>query len=402
MPNYNSRDNCDEYQGNSSGYPIHPGNCPPPSNRQNNTNVANNFPTANNPPYGFNDNNFNRQKFPSNVYPEHGARNQLTGNPLGRFNPVTTNTLHQMNQNSMSNFDKSYEKHDPIIEKINYTNQREVLHNNIAEDVLDEHITEYRINIDSLDRDIKVYPDPFCFTVKFNPPSSSTLRTESYQNGKFTAINDFFSGPPKPHIGKEFRNVKYVKLENVVLPQFSDIIEEDVSDNETPDSEDSLAYNSNFKLDPDSFLVDDRFVALAIKELDINRTCSTVDDSVRLDTETGKLITPPKPFGLIFPDKLLGRVYYLGTPFYASTIYDNSDLGNLKQLTIQFYDSCGTPLKFNNLFTFDELVRAEQAGHPIPMSNIRHPLNKRIQVHLSFVIGVVESQINKLTKFELS
>lgn len=384
MANYNSS-NCNDQLNN--GF-----------NRTGYSNSQNNFPNAQYPPYGFNDNNFNRQKFPSNVYPEHGIPNQLNGNPFGRFNPVTTNTLHQMKQNSMSNFDKSFEKHDPIVEKINYTNQKNVLYNNIADNVLDEIITEYRINIDSLDRDIKVYPDPFCFTVKFNPPSSGTLRTESYKHGKFIAINDFFSGPPKPHIGKEFRNVKYVKLENIVLPQFSDIIEEDVSDTDTSDS-DGNAQNGKYILDPDSFLINDRFVALVIKELDINRTCSTLDDSVRLDTETGKLITPPKPFGLIFPDKLLGRVYYLGTPYYASTIYNNSNLGHLNQMTIQFYDSCGTPLKFNNLYTFEELVKAEQSGRPIPMSDIRHPLNKKIQVHLSFVVGVVESQINTNTKF---
>jgi hypothetical protein len=231
--------------------------------------------------------------------------------------------------------------------------------------------------------------------VKFNPPSGSTVRTEVHKEGKVVAVNDFMSGPPKPHINKEFRNVKYVKLESVILPQFSDITEDDDTE-DTEDTDDEIQY----KLDPDSFLVNDRFVSLSIKELEHNRTYCTVDSGVRLDANTGKLITPPRPFGLIFPDKLLGKVYYLGTPFYASTIFDNSLLGNLTQMTIQFYDSCGSKLKFSNLFTFDDLVNAEKNGNPIPMSDIRHPLNKRIQIHLSFVIGVVESQVNTNTKFE--
>jgi hypothetical protein len=37
---------------------------------------------------------------------------------------------------------------------------------------------------------------------------------------------------------------------------------------------------------------------------------------------------------------------------------------------------------------------------PISTSDIRHPLNRRLQVHVSFIIGVIESQINTNTKFE--
>jgi len=235
-----------------------------------------------------------------------------------------------------------------------------------------------------LDRDIDTYPDPFNFTVKFNPSSSSILRTEVNKNGVKQTVNEKFRGAPRPHITKEFRNVKYIKLDNVVLPQFTKL-------EETYDG---------YDFDKEKWLVNDRFVSLVIKELDTNRILCTSDDSIRIDEDTGEETTPPCPFAMIFPEKLLGTNFFTGTPYYGSVYYKNSQLNNLNSLTIQFYDDCGKPLKYNNLYTIKELNKAEEDGMPISTSDIRHPLNRRLQVHVSFIIGVIESQINTNTKFE--
>jgi len=285
---------------------------------------------------------------------------------------------------SMSNFGKAFQQNQPMIESLDYSNQNDMLHNNIADNLLDEHVVEYRINIDSLDRDIRTYPNPFNFTVKFNPPSSGAVRTEVIKKGKLVPVTDYLEGPPRPHINKEFRNVKYIKLDNIILPQYSNIVEED----------------DEFKFDKDNFLVDDRYVSLVIEELDCNRVFCTSDGGVRTDPDTGTMTTPPRPFAHIFPDRLLGKYFYTGTPFYGSKIYKNSLLGNIRALTIQFYNSCGTLLKFDNLYTAKELKDAKNNGEPIPVTDIRHPLNKNFQIHLSFIVGVVESQINTNTKFE--
>jgi len=311
----------------------------------------------------------------------------MQGNPFGNFNPISLGNVMKM-EGKYSNFDQSFQKNEPLIEKIDYTNYNELLHNNVGATVLDETIIEYKINIDSLDRDIRYYPDPFSFKVKFNPPSPGTVRTEVLKNGQLKTINDYMPGPPRPHIGKEFRNVKYIKLDNIVLPQYSNIIFEE-TDN-----------GPKAVIDRDSYLIDDRYVALVIDELNCQTVYCTSDDGLRVNPKTGDLVTPPVPFGIIFPDKLLGKVYYVGTPYYASKTYENSLLGNINTLTIQFFDSCGQKLKFDNLFTFEDLIKADEKGKPIPISNIRHPLNKNIQVYLSFIIGVVESQINNDTKFE--
>jgi len=346
-------------------------------------NINDGFPQNKYGPAGINDNNFNRKNVPSNIYPPNGG---MLGSPFGRYNPLSTNERLLMNNiTPMNNFNEAYKKNEPIIEKINYTNKNNILHNNIAENVLDEHIVEYRINIDSLDRDIKVNPDPFSFTVRFNGASDGIIRSEVIRNGEYKIENKFAAGAPRPVINKEFRNIKYIKLDSIILPQFSNIIETE---------------NSEFRFDPNSYLIDDRFIILGIDELtDCNRNYSTSDNNYHVDYTNGKKVNPPVPFGLIFPDSKLGNIYYTGTPYNAGKIYKSSLLGNIDRLSIKLYDSCGIPLKYNNLFSFNEIIEANKKDEPVCLSDIRHPLNKKIQVHLSFIIGVVESQINTNTKF---
>jgi hypothetical protein len=272
------------------------------------------------------------------------------GNPFGNFNPITTTT-----QFNNSNFDNAYTPNEPIIEKITYKNNGQFLHNNLNENILDENIVEYRLYIDSLDRDINIYPNPFNFTVKFNAGQTA----------------------PGPMINKDFRNVKYIKLETVVLPQHSRYIQ-DKKGRYTPD--------------PDSYLPDDRFVVLCIKELEeCNQVYTTLENSGRIDPHTGDINHPPKPFGLIFPDTKLGRIYYTGTPYTAQRAYKNSTLGNIGRLTLQLYDSCG------NILGYDHF---EKDVNDLPHSDICHPLHKHIQVHYTFVIGMIEPHINTVTKFE--
>lgn len=357
----------------------------------NNNNSPNGFPNARFGPFGTNDNNTARQRTPSNVFPQNGG---MQGSPVNRFNPLTTNTMYNMTTNpNMANFDKAFQQNVPLIDNINYTNQNNMLHNNVGPTVLDEHVVEYRINIDSIDRDIKAYPDPFNFTVKFNPAGSCIVRTEELidpnDKSKGTKIvQELVEGAPQPHINREFRNVKYIKLDSISLPQHT-LIEKDEDKDE-------------YVFDKESSLLDDRFVVLRIKELEDDtgiRIYDTGDTGLRID-ENGFSRNHVTPFSLLFPDKILGRNYYCATPYHGNKIYKNSLLGNLKQMTFQFYDSCDKPLKYNDLFTHSQIKIAEKKCDPIPRSDLRHPLNKKTQIHMSFIIGVVESQINTNTKFE--
>jgi hypothetical protein len=345
----------------------------------------NTFPNAKYGPFGYNDNNTAaNQHIPSNMFPSNGG---MSGNPFGRFNNLSTNTQNLMqNLPHMSNFNKAYHPNTPLIEQHDYSNHNELLHNNINSTVLDEHIVEYAINIDSVDRDINVYPDPFKFTVKFNPPSRNIIQTEKpidYKNkSKGTRIEEtVFEGPPGPYICKEFRNVKYIKLTGIILPQCK----------------------KNFRKEEDckceDLLINDRFIILRIKELEDDtgvRTYNTGDSSVRFDS-SGKSFSYPKPFCIVYCDKLIGKKYYSGSVKNGERVYNNSQLGNIKQLTFEFFDSFGVPIKTNGITSGKDLNNCDCDKDEEEQHSKN---NQKPQVHLSFVIGVAEAQVNTNIKFE--
>lgn len=346
-----------------------------------NINTSNTFPNSLYPPLGTNDNNFNRQGVPSNIFPYNG---EMTGNPLGRFNPGPTNdpylTAYNNQNQQFSNFTKAYAPTQQLIEKIDYTNQNNLLHNNVGDLTLGENIIEYRINIDSLDRDIRYYPNPFSFTVKFSPASNGIYKD---REGDYSEIKMY--GTPTPYIDKRFRNVKYVKLENIVLPQYSRF---------------KKNKHGEYEPDPEYHLSLERFINLEIKELNYDRVYTTSSTVTRI-SKTGQRFTPPTPYAIIIPDKCIGPFYYAGTPYYGSTVYKNSLLSNLNQLTIKFYDSYGEPITLQNTYTYDQLQQYEyEHGEPLPISDIRHPYNKKIQLNFSLIVGVVESEITTGTKYE--
>ncbi len=93
-----------------------------------------------------------------------------------------------------TNVNDGYRQNLPLIDKIDYTNQNNVLHNNLADNLLSENINEYNIYIDSNDRNKDVFYSPFEFKVNF---------------GTNVEI---------PKIDQEFNNVKYVNLNYLILP----------------------------------------------------------------------------------------------------------------------------------------------------------------------------------------
>jgi hypothetical protein len=288
-------------------------------------------------PYGYNDNNLARTNVPSNF---SGNNNYSNNYPNNKFQDV-------------------YRENRPLIQKINYTNPNTFLHNNIGDQLLNEHIQEYRINIDSIDRDLETYPNPFKFNVNFIPAPSETIKGVEYK------------GTPKPYISKNFKRVKYVRIENIILPQYSGVI-----DNE-----------GVFEPDPNRFLPDDRFISLVIPELDCDRNFSTSNSNIDIK----------RPFASIVRDQVFGNKYYYGLPYYSSKIYKSSRLGNINNLSINLHDSFGELIEFNTPLTVQEIIDGD-----IPTTDLRHPLNKSFQSYMTFVFGIVEAELDTDTKFTLS
>lgn len=327
--------------------------------------------------YAGNKNNLSNTNFKKN-YRMNDLKNEIDinndPNPFNHYLPLNSN-------NDISNFNRVFTENLSVIPRINTLNTNNTLHNNINDNILKENIIEYTINIDSIDRDIERYKSPYYFIVNFNANAPTIVKTSNYINGNLQSESHYFKGTPTPLINKEFRNVKYVRLNCVILPQYGNIKEK----------------CDTYVLDNDNKLIDDRFLTVVIDEFNDldSRTFSTSDTSDRLSQLDNSSITSPKPFCQVYPERIYGKYFYYGDIVSGERTYKDSQLGNISKMTIRLYDSCGTPLKIDNLFNECEIIR-----NNICLDNIRHPLNKIHQVFFSFTFGVVENELSTITKYE--
>ena len=125
-------------------------------------------------------------------------------------------------------------------------------------------------------------------------------------------------------------------------------------------------YNYSYVRSEEEFS-DERFILTNIKEFDN-------------DTYQGTNENSSKAFGILFPaGTTKGQAYMSGI---SHQLYNRRNLQNLNSLTISFNDSYGNQLKLNHL------------DSSVDKKDIRHPLNKDNQVHLTFRIGLVENRFD--------
>jgi len=256
-----------------------------------------------------------------------------------------------------------------MIERVDFRNQNNMIHNNVGDNVLAEHITEYTIHMDSVDRDISLYYNQFKFTVHFGDTT-------------------------EPNIERRFKNIKYIKLENVILPTSSAI---DLSGNDasgTSMDASGNVYSSRY------ILTDQRYILLKIKELANDRVLST-GNIVKSDTVK------------LYYDVTLNSYYSSWTTNQNSFVYTNANLGNVKRLSFELYDSngnqilmftsndnglSGPQLNYNTFYTFD--ASGNITGEVVAENNLNHPLNQNTQMAVTLIFGVVENEVNTNTQYD--
>ena len=316
--------------------------------------------------------------------------------PSSTFNHTESNSAHMENQINFSQYSiqKGFKSNEPIMFMPDTKNKHETLYDNLNENLLKESLKEYRLNIDSIDRNVLLYPDPFNYVVSLGPVTNSginstvsnksdirtdlktelrnlskknkgiknTLKSENtdiigvFDNDIFVfdnpeAIKEYTINLERtfnPYIIRDFVNVSYVRLDCAVIPKFRSICI-----NENWDFCRKKHHKKNFYKDEYDRIKDyiilndryipnekdeynplgDRFVQIYIKELQSIRNFGT------------NPITD-KSFLLIF-DKILGALYLKLIPYSATKTYKDSLLGNLTKLSIQFFDSWGKPLTIN-------------------------------------------------------
>jgi hypothetical protein len=293
---------------------------------------------------------------PNVRYPNKRA---VEDNPMGQFAQSTYAP-------QLNSFQAAYQSHDPLIEKTNFKNQNNVLHNNLRSNLQNEFITEYTIDIDSKDRDISVYPNPFKYTVAFAPVTKGTTMREEWIDpankslGKHMVTVSYI-GTPAPYISRTFRNIKYIRVDNITLPRYDGIVDNG---------------SGTWIMDTTHDLAMDRFVVLRVTNLTSNYNISTNSD---VDTVGIKMI----------PDTLvLNSKFYYTVPANSTNLiklYNYSALGNLDRLQFEFVDSMGNLLSYTGLDP--------------TKTDVRNPLNVNLQNNVTIVFGVVENELATETKF---
>jgi len=235
------------------------------------------------------------------------------------------------------NFETAFTEHKPIIERPNFKNQNRLLHNNVGKIIISEQIREYRVNINSADRNITTYPNQFNFKVLFGG----------------TGVNT-------PIIPRAFKNVKYIKLDEVRLPKAFHIEE----------SGDEWVIST----DTDYQFINEMYIVVKIPELgrsNVYGTRSSLSDN---------------SFVLIY-DKVLGAYYTLYLTSNNIYTYPDDGLIDLNNMSIQLMNKDGTIYEINDKST------------SVAVTDVRNPLNAKLQMGLSFIIGVMQNEIDTDTTY---
>lgn len=292
---------------------------------------------------------------------------------------VNSSKLENLRDFSQFNIKTNFEKNEPIERMLDTKYKQDTIYNNLNENLLKEALFDIRVNIDSIDRDVQIYPDPFNYVINFGPVvnsginasvSRSNLKQELKSVNRKTKPSKeieikeeifVFKSPElikeytinlintnNPYINRDFDNIKFIRLDAGVIPKYNSVQinscwdycrERSHQRNFIKDEYDRMKdyVILNYRYIPDDTEVytpiGDRFIQIYIKELNNNYSYGT------------NPITD-QSFILIF-DKNLGALYFRCIPYSAVLTNKDSLLGNIRKLSIQFFDSWGNPITLN-------------------------------------------------------
>ena len=276
------------------------------------------------------------------------------------YNPEIVSSYNQnMRDMSQFNVQQNFKDTKPILHNQDFTYKHNTLYDNMNSNLLSETLTEYRLNIDSYDRNIEIYPDPFKYVLSFAPVLNSTNPlTDDYVLDEQEALiysaepsllmsyNDKLKRSNNPFITREFKNVKFIRIDNLVMPRFHTLVINNewryCKKEKSCFIRDDFERLSDIVLSSQRYIPDieacgilftDRFIMLKIEELNDGRNLAT-------NTINSQAFT-------IFPDRYQGIMYWRGNPYYAMRTWYDSALGNINRLSFEFYNSWGVPITLN-------------------------------------------------------
>ena len=279
-------------------------------------------------------------------------------------------TMNMMNSNQ-SNFNNAFNPNPNFIPHRDTKNYGNIIVNNVNDNIVSEIVTEYTLHVDSIDRDLTIFPNPYKFTLSLGGPATTSSS----------------GGVPDPRIDVSFRNVKYVKLKYLMLPRHINYkLVTDGSGNKTYSTYTASDQDAGNKA---TILSNYRYLLLRIKEIANDKLYST-NDIIKNDCF------------VIYRDSNYG--YAVNDLWFATQpvkiFYDNG-LQNLSKLTIEILKPDGTPLQVLSsvidTFTTTSIPNSEinlDQSTANPSSNFYTSFNQDIQTSMEFELGVCENQVN--------
>ena len=359
-------------------------------------------------------------------------------------NFITTCDNNLNNISSYNNFDNNnYSIRTPYLNN-NEFNKPNLIYNNISDKISVDILVEYVIMIESIDRDIEKFSNPFKYKIYFNPVAQTK----------------------DAYIYKTFENVKYIKLESAILPRKYSYLRKDISSLTTDYStiiNTNWKRNDNFTFDIsnnytiiEDYIIDkiryikygitkplpeiiDKVYELQYKlqydtstniilQYDINKNIfitlyefQLIDLSLENEKflllnideikDTNDMATNTEisnSFAILFPDYINGDFLYTNTQG-VDKIYRFSQLGNIKSLTVNITDYEGKDFNTQSykMFTDSHISKIKKCickisnngeiirDYGCSCSYMRHPYYKKFQNTLLFKIGVIENDIDK-------
>ncbi len=355
----------------------------------------------------FNSSGISRDGFATQADLVKAVQDQQTYiNNYNQFQPKSTfltpennsSKLENLRDFSQFNVKENFTDHKPLLYMLDTKNKHNTLYDNLNEELMKETIEEYRINIDSYNRDISIYPNPFDYKVILGPVVNSGINAtvaqkpnikqelkENMKNSKKKSIknltnlsnlqdfntdnsieitaNAFIFDSPElivdytnnlknsynPYINRNFQNVKFIRLDTGILPRFNAVrINSDWDYCKKNSCTERMYVKDDYERLKGSIIANYRYIPddTAEYQLQTDRFVQIYIEEIRSNKNFGTNPVTDKSFILVY-DKSLGILYWRGLPFSAVKTYKDSLLGEINSLTIQFYDSWGNLLDIN-------------------------------------------------------
>jgi len=205
------------------------------------------------------------------------------------------------------------EREPTILGRPDYTNKKTTLHNNINENILLESLCQNKVFIDTSIKDYSLEPDLFKFSVNFSSGNISfvdeTVVIEDTENFSFKRNTE---GNSNIHIEKNFRNVKNVSIDALIMPS---VIEFKTNKDNLyePVHKSKISY---------------KYIVLKIKEL-YNGRCFSNNNNIGSESFIMKL------------DDDLCSNNNIWIPINCNIFYPDSQLKNIDKLTVEICDNKG-------------------------------------------------------------